>query len=291
MEMAKAIEIIGLNKMYSNGRGISNLNLEVDEGDIFGFLGPNGAGKTTAMKIMVGLMRPDSGEVRIFGKSVQHEFVDAMRYIGCIIETAESYPYLTAEDNLKLFARYYDDVDQARIDECLEITGLIRYKREKARRFSLGMKQRLGVAAALLSRPKLLILDEPTSGLDPVVRSEILDVFFDFIQDEEHAILFSSHITTDLEKIADYIVFIHGGRVVLSRPKDELLEQYGIMKCGLDEFPKVDAADYAGFRRYGFGCEMLVRDRQAMRRKYPHLTIDPASIEDIMLYYARGGQA
>jgi ABC-2 type transport system ATP-binding protein len=230
MEMAKAIEIIGLNKMYSNGRGISNLNLEVDEGDIFGFLGPNGAGKTTAMKIMVGLMRPDSGEVRIFGKSVQHEFVDAMRYIGCIIETAESYPYLTAEDNLKLFARYYDDVDQARIDECLEITGLIRYKREKARRFSLGMKQRLGVAAALLSRPKLLILDEPLNGLDVEGMLDMRRLIKRLNEESGTTFFISSHLIHDVELTCTRVGIIYAGQLVNVEYTRNILANYASLE-------------------------------------------------------------
>ena len=164
--MDKALEITGLTKVYSNGRGISDLSLEIDQGDIFGFLGPNGAGKTTAMKMMAGLMKPDHGDVKIFGASIVDDYVGAMKHVGCMIETAESYPYLTANENLKLFAKLYPQVDQRRIDECLEITGMLESKNEKSRKFSLGMKQRLGIAAAILSKPRLLILDEPLNGLD-----------------------------------------------------------------------------------------------------------------------------
>ncbi|WP_315122469.1 ABC transporter ATP-binding protein, partial [uncultured Clostridium sp.] len=137
--MEKVIEINNLSKVYKNGRGITDINLEINRGDIFGFLGPNGAGKTTAMKIMTGLIKSDSGDVKILGYSVLEQFEKAMAKVGCIIETAESYQYLTAYENLKQFSRYYKNIDDKRIDEVLELTGILRFKDEKTRKFSLGM--------------------------------------------------------------------------------------------------------------------------------------------------------
>ena len=139
-------------------------------------------------------------------------------------------------------------------------------------------------------RPRLLILVEATSGLDPVVRSEILDVFLDFIQDEEHSILLSSHITSDLEKIADYLVFLHKGRVVFEEPKDDLLQRYGVLRCGEDVFARLERSQRVGYRRSRFGYEVLVRDRAALRRRFPSAVVDAATIEDIMLFYVRGEQ-
>lgn len=228
--MVKAIEIIGLNKLYSNGRGVIDLNLEVDKGDIFGFLGPNGAGKTTAMKIMAGLMRPDSGEVKIFGHSVQHAYVDAMRSVDCIIETAESYTYLTANDNLKLFARFYDDVDQARIDECLEITGLLQVKHEKTRKFSLGMKQRLGIAAAILSRPKLLILDEPLNGLDVEGMLDMRKLIKRLNEEEGTTFFISSHLIHDVELTCTRVGVIYGGKLVDVEYTQQILANYASLE-------------------------------------------------------------
>ncbi|GFR36999.1 ABC transporter [Insulibacter thermoxylanivorax] len=228
--MDKAIEIINLNKRYSNGRGIIDLSLTVDEGDIFGFLGPNGAGKTTAMKIMAGLMRPDSGEVKIFGKSVQHEYVEAMQHVGCIIETAESYPYLTAYENLKLFARYYPDVDDRRIDECLEITGILPYKHEKARKFSLGMKQRLGVAAAILSRPKVLILDEPLNGLDVEGMLDMRKLIKRLNEEEGTTFFISSHLIHDVELTCNRVGIIYGGKLVDVQYTQEILANYASLE-------------------------------------------------------------
>jgi ABC-2 type transport system ATP-binding protein len=226
----KAIEIIGLTKLYNNGRGISELNLTVDEGDIFGFLGPNGAGKTTAMKIMTGLSRPDRGDVKIYGASVLTDYVRAMQHVGCIIETAESYPYLTANENLKLFARYYPGVDQRRIDECLEISGMLKYKNEKSRKFSLGMKQRLGVAAAILSKPKLLILDEPLNGLDVEGMLDMRRLVKRLAEEEGTTFFISSHLIHDVELTCTRIGVVYGGKLVDVEYTSNILSQYASLE-------------------------------------------------------------
>ena len=164
--MDKAIVIENLSKTYKNDRGIQDINLEVERGEIFGFLGPNGAGKSTAMKIMVGLMKADKGDVWINGYSVTKDYEQAMKNVGSIIENVVPFSYLTAYDNMKLSGRFNSQIDEGRIDNCLEITGLIKYKNEKVKNYSLGMKQRLGLAMAILSKPNILILDEPFNGLD-----------------------------------------------------------------------------------------------------------------------------
>ncbi|WP_281888604.1 ABC transporter ATP-binding protein [Paenibacillus sp. YYML68] len=227
--MSLAIEMTGLTKVYPNGRGISDVNLTVEEGDIFGFLGPNGAGKTTAMKMMAGLVKPDRGDVRLFGASVTDDFVNAMKHVGCMIETAESYPYMTANDNLKLFATFYPDVDQKRIDECLEITGMLKYKHEKPRRFSLGMKQRLGIAAAILSRPRLLILDEPLNGLDV---EGMLEMRRMIKQLSQHGTTFfiSSHLIHDVELTCTRIGVVYGGKLVNVDDTQSILANYSSLE-------------------------------------------------------------
>ncbi|NOU94037.1 ATP-binding cassette domain-containing protein [Paenibacillus sp. LMG 31456] len=226
----KAIEISGLTKMYKNGRGISDLNLEVDQGDIFGLLGPNGAGKTTAMKMMAGLMKPDRGDVKIFGASILDNYVDAMKHVGCIIETAESYPYLTANENLKLFARFYPQVDQQRIDECLEITGMLKYKNEKSKKFSLGMKQRLGVAAAILSNPKVLILDEPLNGLDVEGMLDMRKLIKQLAEEEGTTFLISSHLIHDVELTCTRIGVVYGGKLVNVDYTQSILSNYSSLE-------------------------------------------------------------
>lgn len=229
-EMSKAIEITGLTKVYSNGRGISDLNLDVAAGEVFGFLGPNGAGKTTAMKMMAGLMKPERGDVKIFGASVFHDYVNAIKHVGCIIETAESYPYLTANDNLKLFAKYYPDVDQKRIDECLEMTGMLKYKNEKTRKFSLGMKQRMGVAAAILSRPKLLILDEPLNGLDVEGMLEMRRMIKQLSQEAGTTFFISSHLIHDVELTCTRIGVVYNGKLVNVDDTQNILTNYSSLE-------------------------------------------------------------
>ena len=226
----KALEITGLTKVFRNGRGIIDLNLEVERGEIFGFLGPNGAGKTTAMKMMVGLMKPDRGDVKIFGSSITEDFVGAMRHVGCIIETAESYPYLTANENLRLFARFYPDVDQRRIDECLEITGLMKYKHEKSGKFSLGMKQRLGIAAAILSRPKLLILDEPLNGLDVEGMLEMRKLIKRLAEEEGATFFISSHLIHDVELTCTRIGVVYNGRLISAEYTRNILADYATLE-------------------------------------------------------------
>lgn len=228
--MEKVIEINNLTKIYSNGRGIDDINLEIYAGDIFGFLGPNGAGKTTAMKIMTGLIKPDKGDVRIFGHSIKDEYEKAMSGVGCLIEIAESYPFLSAFDNLKQLSRYYSDIDVKRIDEVLELTGILKYKHEKPRRFSLGMKQRLGLAAAILSRPQVLILDEPLNGLDVEGMIEIRKLILHLAKNEGTTFFISSHLIHDVELTCDRIGIIFEGKLLSVETTQNILNSYATLE-------------------------------------------------------------
>lgn len=228
--MEKVIEISNLTKVYKNGRGITNINLDIHKGDIFGFLGPNGAGKTTAMKIMTGLMKPDSGDVRIFGYSILDQFENAMEKVGCIIETAESYPYLTAHENLRQFARYYKNVDDKRIDEVLELTGILKYKNEKPRKFSLGMKQRLGIAAAILSRPEIIILDEPLNGLDVEGMIQMRNIIKSLAEKEGTTFFISSHLIHDVELTCNRIGVLYNGRMLNVDTTENILRNYATLE-------------------------------------------------------------
>lgn len=154
--------------------------------------------------------------------------------------------------------------------------------------FSKGMKMKLSIAAALSHDPKLLILDEATSGLDPVMRDDILDVFLDFVQDENHSILMSSHITTDLEKVADYIAFLHNGKIIFDKEKDELIYRYGIIRCSSSQFEKLDKEDILACRKKDYQWDVLVADREKAARRYKDFVIDNATIDDILLLYVKG---
>lgn len=230
MEKEKVIEISNLTKMYGNGRGIRDINLEIDRGDIFGFLGPNGAGKTTAMKIMTGLIKPDSGDVKILGHSVLNEFEKAMKKVGCIIETAEAYSYLTAYENLKQFSRYYDDVDDKRIDEVLELVGMLKYKNEKPKKFSLGMKQRLGIAAAILARPEVVILDEPLNGLDVEGMVHMRNIIKNLSETEKTTFFISSHLIHDVELTCTRIAVLYNGTIVSVDTTKNILNNYSSLE-------------------------------------------------------------
>lgn len=228
--MEKVIEINKLTKTYKNGRGIVNLSLDIYKGDIFGFLGPNGSGKTTSMKIMTGLMKADSGDVKLFGHSIAYEYEEAMRRVGCIIETAESYPYLTAYENLKQFSRYYKNINSDRINEVLELTGLFKYRNEKARNFSLGMKQRLGISAAILSKPELVILDEPLNGLDVEGMIEIRKLIKKLAETEQTTFFISSHLIHDVELTCNRIGIIYDGKILNVDYTENILANYASLE-------------------------------------------------------------
>ncbi|WP_097026889.1 ABC transporter ATP-binding protein [Clostridium peptidivorans] len=228
--MDKVIEIQGLSKVYKNGRGITDINLDIHKGDIFGFLGPNGAGKTTAMKIMAGLVKPDNGDVKILGHSILNDFEAAMEKVGCIIETAESYSYLTAFENLKQFSRYYKNVDSKRIEEVLELTGLLKYRNEKPRKFSLGMKQRLGIAAAILSRPEVVILDEPLNGLDVEGMIDMRNIIKNLAEEEETTFFISSHLIHDVELTCTRIGVLYNGKMLNVDTTKNILNNYASLE-------------------------------------------------------------
>ena len=227
---------------------LDDVSFTVPGGTIMGLIGENGAGKSTTIKCILNLVRRDGGEIQVLGL-----------------------------DNL---------ADERAVQHYLEKFGLTSKKLVKT--FSKGMKMKLSLAAAFAARPRLLILDEATSGLDPVVRDEILDEFLAFIQDEEHAILLSSHITSDLEKVADYVTYLHRGRVAVSGANEPMLDTYGKLVCGRSELERVDPALLVGVRSGQFGCEALVKNRRAFARFHPELAVEPVSLEDIMVFTVKG---
>ena len=279
--MNNAIEVRGLCKDYGDFR-LEHVDLTVPGGTILGLIGENGAGKSTVIRCLLGLVRPDGGEISLLGRAPE----EAKEDIGVVLDESSFHEVLRAPQVGKIFAGLYAAWDPALYEHYLAKFGLPRDK--KIKEFSRGMKMKLGIAVALSHRPKLLLLDEATGGLDPVVRNEILDEFLDFIQEEDHAVLISSHITSDLEKAADYITYLHQGRVALSQPKDELLDRYGRVGCSAADLAAIQPGDLLRVRRGTFGCEGLTADREAFRRKYPGLTVDPATLEDIMLFIGKG---
>ena len=223
------ISIKNLTKLYKNKRGIHNINLDINRGEIFGFLGPNGAGKTTAMKIMTGLMRPDNGDVEINGFSITHEYTNAMRDVGCIIESVTPFPYLTGYENMTLCARFYG-IDRERIEKCLEMTGILQYKNEKVRNYSLGMKQRIGISMAILQAPSIVILDEPLNGLDIEGMVEMRNLILRLAKENGSTFFISSHLIHDIELTCDKIGILHEGRLLRTETMDHILRNFSSLE-------------------------------------------------------------
>jgi len=261
---------------------LEDVNFSLPKGCIMGFVGENGAGKSTTIKLMLNLIRRDSGEISIFGLDNSKHDHQIKEDIGIVFDGSNFHDNMTPTDINKVMKNIYKNWEDAKFYSYLEKFNLPLKKIVKE--FSRGMNMKLSIAVALSHHAKLLILDEATSGLDPIVRDEILDVFLDFIQDEEHSIFISTHILSDLEKIADYITFIHKGKIVFSEPKDNLLYNYGILKCSNADFEKINKKIIIGSRKSQFGVEALVK-RGNLKGDY---TIDNASIEDIMLFQIRG---
>lgn len=283
--MSHLLEVKGLCKEY-DGFALQDINFVLPKGSIMGLIGENGAGKTTTIKLLLDQIARTAGEVSIFGMDNIKDQKKIKQDIGTVFEENFFYQDLKPLDIAKILRAMFGKWDDALFSRYLERFQLPKNKRIKE--FSRGMKMKLSIASALSRHPKLLILDEATSGLDPVVRGEILDVFLDFIQDEECGVLLSSHITSDLERVADYITFIHKGRVVFSESKDEVLERYGVAHCKLGE--RIDPQYMVSSRENRFGKEILVKNKEQVEREYRDMVIDSASLDDIMTYYAQEGK-
>ncbi|MEG2484740.1 MAG: ABC transporter ATP-binding protein, partial [Clostridia bacterium] len=262
------------------------IDLNIPKGSIVGLIGENGAGKSTTIKLILNQIKKSSGEIKIFGKDNIQDEKEIKKDIGAVLDSAFLSEYLTVEDINKIMKNFYENWSEDKFFKDVEKASLPRKKLLKE--FSTGMKMKVQIITALAHDPKLLILDEPTNGLDPVARNELLDIFREFIQDEEKSILISSHITTDLEHIADYIVFIHSGSILLSMAKDELLENYALVKCKEKEFANIDSLDYVRYIKNAYGYDLLVQNKREFKKKYSSLVIDKVSIEDIMLLYVKG---
>ena len=281
--MDSALTVSGLTKTYPDFV-LDSVSFSVPSGSIVGLIGENGAGKSTTINAALGLIRKESGRVSILGREDLDS--DTREEIGVVFD-GSNYPEILSPRKLnRIMKNIYRTWDEMAYFRLLGQFSLPPEKRIK--QFSKGMKMKLAISAALSHHPKLLILDEATSGLDPVIRDDILDMLLDFVQDETHSILLSSHITSDLEKIADYIVFIHQGKVVFSKPKDELMERYGILKCGAAQFDVLDRTEIIAYRKMDYEWQVLVSDRENMRKKYSKVMIVPATIDEIMLLCVKG---
>ena len=283
--MENILEIKNLSKKY-NGFELKNVSIELPKGMIMGFIGENGAGKTTTIKSILNVINRDSGEIKIFGLDNKENERKIKEDIGVVLDDSFLSEYLNPSDLNKIMKNIYKNWDEKLYFKYIEDFKLPKEKISKE--YSSGMKMKLKIAVALAHHPKLLILDEPTSGLDPVARNEILDIFQEFIQDEEHGIFVSSHITSDLEHIADYITFINNGEIIFTKTRDDLLENYGIVKCSEEQFKKIDKKDYIKYKKNRYEYDVLIEDKYEFKKKYDISVIDKTSLENIMLIYIKG---
>ena len=279
---SNAIEIRSLCKHYK-GFSLDDLNLDLPYGCVLGLVGENGAGKSTTIRLIMDALERDGGTVSVLGADNQSkEFLDLKEDIGVVLDETFVPEVINARQMGKIMAGTYKNWDQAVYDGWIRRFDLPPDKKFKD--YSRGMTMKLGIAAALSHRPRLLLLDEATGGLDPMVREELLEVFADFAAEEGHAVLLSSHIVSDLERICDYIAFLHKGRLVLCEEKDLLLDKYGILKCSKEQLANIPQEAIHGRRVGTYGVEALV-EREFMPRD---AVVDRASLEDIILYMVKG---
>lgn len=282
--MDNILEVRNLTKQYADFT-LDHVSFSIPKGTIRGLIGENGAGKSTTINAILDLIHKDDGTVTFWGQELSST-KQLKEDIGVVFDGINFYETLTAAKVGKISQAAYKQWDDLLYREYLNRFQLPTDKEIKT--FSKGMKMKLCIAVALSHRPKLLILDEATSGLDPVMRDDILDVFLEFVQDEEHSIMISSHITTDLEKVADTITFIHQGKVLFCKAKDELLYHYGIIRCGAAIFDEIYKSEILAYRKEDYQWNVLVADKEKARRRYKNAVVDDAAIDDILLLYVKG---
>lgn len=282
-----ALEIKNISKTYKNFK-LDDISFILPCGHIMGLIGENGAGKSTIINCILDIIEKDSGNISVLGQKNDKNNVSLKENIGVVLDASDVYDNYTIKQVENIMKDVYKQWNHEVYDYYIQKFALPLNKMIKD--FSRGMKMKMAITIALSHQPKILILDEATSGLDPIMRDEILDVFMEFVQDENHAILLSSHISSDLEKIADYITFVHEGKLILSTSKDELIYEYGLMKCRNDEFDMIDKEDIIRYRIKTYEVEILVKDREKMAKKYPNCIVDPTKLDDIMMLYVKGEQ-
>lgn len=283
--MNNIISIQNLTKHYPSFT-LGPIRLDIPGGAIIGLIGENGAGKTTFLKCLLGIISSNTGEISILGQDTGKARSALKEDIGVVLDNAFFPELLTPSDIARSMKHFYKNWDDALFGNYLRDFGLS--AKSQIKTFSKGMRKKLEIATALSHHPKLLILDEPTSGLDPVVRDDVMEIFQNFVSDEEHTILFSTHITSDLEHIADYIVFVNKGQIALEKSRDDILDNYGILRCDEMQFSKMDAGDIITYRKNAYSYDVLTDSRRTMERKYPDIVLDKITLEELMVMMIKG---
>lgn len=273
-----AVEVKGLTKKY-DGFLLNDISFTLPCGCIMGLVGENGAGKSTTIKLLLGMASKDGGSIKILGKDLSEVSKDD---IGVVFDECRFHEAFTAKDINSVLKNTFKRWNEKEFFDCLRKFDVPMDK--KIREFSRGMKMKISIAAAICHDAKLLLLDEPTAALDPVVRDEILDLFYDFISDEKRSIIISSHIVSDLEKICDYIAFMHKGRMILCEEKDSLLSECRLAQMSEAEFESLDKSDIIGSRKTSFGITAVIKEKAADKIK----NTQQINLEDLFVYMIRG---
>ena len=284
--MNNAIEIKNLTKKYDASFKLGEININIPSGQIVGLIGENGAGKTTLIKSILNIIKKDTGTIKIFNKDVNKDERIIKEDIGVVLDDMFFPEVLTVKDINIIMKDTYKSWDSILYFKYLQEFKIETNK--KINKLSKGMRKKLEIATALSHHPKLLILDEPTSGLDPVVRKEILDIFLKFLKDDEHTILLSTHITSDLEHIADKIIFIDKGNIILDESRDDIMDNYGILKCPLDKFAEIDHKDIIAYQKNKYDYTILINNQNKIKKKYKDCILDKITIEDLMILMIKG---
>ncbi len=288
MDDSYVIELKNVKKDYGDFV-LDNVSFCVPTGSVCGFIGQNGAGKTTTIQIILDAIKRDGGEVYVFGKNIDDGMSALKEDIGVVFDEMGFHDFLTPKQINTVMKNIYKNWDEDAFFDYLQKFSLP--SKKECGKFSRGMRMKLQIATAMSHKAKLLIMDEPTSGLDPIVRNEIIQIFREFVIEEDHSILLSSHITTDLEKIADEVVFIDAGKIVLSGNKDEIIEKHGILRCKKDEVNEISKSLIVDVDVSSMGAEILVNDKKAASKLYPGMVIDEAGLEQIMIHYVNSSKA
>ena len=280
------LEVKNLTKKFKTFE-LDNVSFKLEPGYIMGFIGPNGAGKSTTIKLIMNLLKKDSGEIKVFNKDNIEFEKEIKNRIGFVYDESYFYEDLSINQMKNIVASFYKEWNNELFNKYMKDFDLD--PKQKIKKLSKGMKMKFSLALALSHNADLIIMDEPTSGLDPVFRREILDILYDIIQDEKKSIFFSTHITTDLEKIADYITFINDGKIVFSKSKDEILESYGIIKGEKNLLDNDVRKEFIGIRETKVGFEGLTENSQKLKKLFGNeILIERPTLEDIMVYSVRG---
>lgn len=283
--MKYAIEITNLKKEYPSFKLEIN-KLKLLSGQVIGLIGENGAGKTTFIKAILNIIKKEEGSIKILDKDNQTQELEIKENIGIVLDNSFFPELLTAKNINTIMKDTYKNWDVNLFYNYLSEFGI--QDNQTLKTMSKGMRKKVELAVSLSHHPKLLILDEPTSGLDPIVRNEVLDIFLKFLKDDDYTILLSTHITSDLEKIADHIVLINKGKIVLEKSREDIIDNYAILKCDLDKFSTIDKSDIISYKKNKYNYEILINNKKTCIKKYKNYIIDPITIEELMLLMTKG---